>query len=105
MLRDVPAGRRSARFYAVIVLLRHAEDPQPLIADGCWEGEIAFEPCGSGGFGYNPIFFDPLYGMTAAQMGAELKIRSATVPVRWSGCVTACIHSWLDPCHTPERRY
>ncbi|ACB92198.1 XTP/dITP diphosphohydrolase [Xylella fastidiosa] len=73
MLRDVPAGRRCARFYAVIVLLRHAEDPQPLIADGCWEGEIAFEPCGSGGFGYNPIFFDPLYGMTAAQMGAELK--------------------------------
>ncbi|AXI83865.1 RdgB/HAM1 family non-canonical purine NTP pyrophosphatase [Xylella taiwanensis] len=72
-LRDVPAGRRCARFYAVIVLLRHAEDPQPLIAEGCWEGEIAFEPRGSGGFGYNPVFFDPLYGVTAAEMDAELK--------------------------------
>ncbi|HHW4678911.1 MAG TPA: RdgB/HAM1 family non-canonical purine NTP pyrophosphatase [Xylella sp.] len=73
MLRDVPVGRRCARFYAVIVLLRHAEDPQPLIAEGCWEGEIAFEPRGRGGFGYNPVFFDPLHGVTAAEMDVELK--------------------------------
>jgi len=74
-MREVPAGQRSARFYAVIVLLRHPEDPQPLIAEGRWEGEITFEPRGTGGFGYNPVFFDPLHGQTAAEMDAATKNR------------------------------
>ncbi len=72
-LREVPAGQRSARFYAVIVLLRHPEDPQPLIAEGSWEGEITTAPRGSGGFGYNPVFLDPVHGLTAAQMEPALK--------------------------------
>lgn len=72
-MRDVPAERRSARFYAVIVLLRHAEDPQPLIAEGSWEGAITTAPRGDGGFGYNPVFLDPVHGLTAAEMDAELK--------------------------------
>jgi XTP/dITP diphosphohydrolase len=74
-MRAIPAGRRSARFYAVIVLLRHPEDPQPLIAEGRWEGEITFAPRGDGGFGYNPVFFDPLQGQTAAEMDAATKNR------------------------------
>lgn len=74
-MREIPAGQRSARFYAVIVLLRHPEDPQPLIAEGRWEGEIAFTPRGDGGFGYNPVFFDPLQGQTAAEMDAATKNR------------------------------
>ena len=74
-MREIPAGRRSARFYAVIVLLRHPEDPQPLIAEGRWEGEITFAPRGDGGFGYNPVFFDPLQGQTAAEMDAATKNR------------------------------
>ncbi|HEY0333912.1 MAG TPA: RdgB/HAM1 family non-canonical purine NTP pyrophosphatase [Stenotrophomonas sp.] len=74
-MRDVPQGQRSARFYAVIVLLRHPEDPQPLIAEGTWEGEITLEPRGDGGFGYNPVFFDRDLGMTAAQMDARTKNR------------------------------
>lgn len=74
-MREVPAGQRGARFYAVIVLLRHPEDPQPLIAEGSWEGEITFEPRGSGGFGYNPVFFDREHGMTAAEMDAATKNR------------------------------
>jgi len=74
-MREVPAGKRSARFYAVIVLLRHPEDPQPLIAEGRWEGAITFEPRGSGGFGYNPVFFDPIHGQTAAEMDAATKNR------------------------------
>jgi len=74
-MREVPAERRSARFYAVIVLLRHPEDPQPLIAEGRWEGEIAFAPRGDGGFGYNPVFFDPVHGQTAAEMDAATKNR------------------------------
>ncbi|MCC4610060.1 RdgB/HAM1 family non-canonical purine NTP pyrophosphatase [Xanthomonas campestris] len=74
-MRDVPAGRRSARFYAVIVLLRHPEDPQPLIAEGSWEGVITTQPRGDGGFGYNPVFLDPVYGLTAAEMDTALKNR------------------------------
>ncbi|HEY9253928.1 MAG TPA: RdgB/HAM1 family non-canonical purine NTP pyrophosphatase [Stenotrophomonas sp.] len=74
-MRAIPAGQRSARFYAVIVLLRHPEDPQPLIAEGRWEGEITFAPRGDGGFGYNPVFFDPLQGQTAAEMDAATKNR------------------------------
>ncbi|HHZ21795.1 TPA: RdgB/HAM1 family non-canonical purine NTP pyrophosphatase [Xanthomonas vasicola pv. zeae] len=74
-MRDVPAGRRSARFYSVIVLLRHPEDPQPLIAEGSWEGVITTEPRGDGGFGYNPVFLDPVYGLTAAEMDSALKNR------------------------------
>jgi XTP/dITP diphosphohydrolase len=74
-MREVPAERRSARFYAVIVLLRHPEDPQPLIAEGSWEGEITFAPRGDGGFGYNPVFFDPAHGQTAAEMDAATKNR------------------------------
>ncbi|MBB4706656.1 RdgB/HAM1 family non-canonical purine NTP pyrophosphatase [Xanthomonas arboricola] len=74
-MRAVPAERRSARFYAVIVLLRHPEDPQPLIAEGSWEGVITTEPRGTGGFGYNPVFLDPVHGLTAAEMDTALKNR------------------------------
>ena len=67
-LRAIPAERRSARFYAVIVLLRHANDPQPLICEGSWEGRIIDTPRGSNGFGYNPVFLDEELGLTAAEM-------------------------------------
>ena len=73
VMRDVPDGQRSARFYAVIVLLRHAADPQPLICEGRWEGEITHAPRGHHGFGYNPVFLDPVYGLTAAEMEPALK--------------------------------
>lgn len=72
-LRDVPAARRTARFFAVIVLLRHATDPQPLICEGRWEGVILDAPRGSNGFGYNPVFLDPAHGLTAAEMEPALK--------------------------------
>lgn len=72
-LRDVPTGQRSARFFAVIVLLRHASDPQPLICEGSWEGVILDAPRGSNGFGYNPVFLDPRHGLTAAEMQPALK--------------------------------
>ncbi len=72
-LREVPAERRTARFYAVIVLLRHANDPQPLICEGSWEGVILDETRGSNGFGYNPVFLDPTHGLTAAEMDPAQK--------------------------------
>ena len=55
-LRNVPDGRRDARFVCVLALLRHADDPQPLIAEGVWEGSILCAPRGDGGFGYDPVF-------------------------------------------------
>ncbi len=68
-------ARRNARFYSAIVLLRHANDPQPLIAEGVWEGLILDAPRGPGGFGYDPIFFDPLLGASAAELPPEIKNR------------------------------
>ncbi len=74
-LKDVPEAERGAQFYAVIVLLRHADDPQPVIAEGLWRGRILSEPRGAGGFGYDPVFFDPLHGQSAAEMAPSLKNR------------------------------
>lgn len=72
-LQGVPAERRTARFYCCLVLLRHAEDPQPLIAEGEWPGLILEAPRGSGGFGYDPVFFDPATGLGAGEMPAAMK--------------------------------
>ncbi len=66
---------RSARFYSCIVLLKHANDPQPVIAEGIWHGEILQAPMGEQGFGYDPIFWDPVLRQSAAQLPADLKNR------------------------------
>jgi len=65
--------KRSARFRCVIVYLRHALDPMPIIATGTWEGEIVNNPGGDGGFGYDPLFFVPELGKTVAKLSAEDK--------------------------------
>ncbi|WP_018230666.1 RdgB/HAM1 family non-canonical purine NTP pyrophosphatase [Methyloversatilis universalis] len=64
---------RRAHFYSVIVLVRSADDPQPLIADGEWHGEIIAQARGEGGFGYDPHFFVPTLEQTAAELAPELK--------------------------------
>lgn len=75
-LAGVPAGpARAARFVCVVVALAHADDPAPLVAQGEWRGEIALAPAGDGGFGYDPVFFDPRLGATAASLPAEAKNR------------------------------
>jgi XTP/dITP diphosphohydrolase len=61
------ADRRAA-FYCVLAFVRHADDPVPLIAQGCWQGEIAGQTCGDGGFGYDPVFYLPALQCTAAQL-------------------------------------
>ena len=66
---------RSAYYYCIIVLLRHVDDPQPIIVDGAWHGEIILEPKGEGGFGYDPYFYLPKLDKTAAQLPAEQKNR------------------------------
>jgi XTP/dITP diphosphohydrolase len=70
-LRDV-AGRR-AHYHCVLVLVRHADDPQPIIAEGAWHGEILQAPRGAGGFGYDPLFLDPVLGKTGAELSLEQK--------------------------------
>lgn len=72
-LRDVPLEQRSARFHCVIAYLRHAEDPTPLIAQGTWEGSILTSPRGDQGFGYDPLFWVPTHGCSAAELDPAIK--------------------------------
>lgn len=62
---------KRACYYAALVLVRHADDPQPLIGEGAWWGEVIDTPRGEGGFGYDPYFLLPALGKTAAELGAE----------------------------------
>lgn len=64
---------RTAYYYCIMVLTRSADDPQPIIADGYWYGEIILEPRGEGGFGYDPYFFLPELGKTAAELSSMQK--------------------------------
>jgi XTP/dITP diphosphohydrolase len=73
LLRALGDGDRLAHYYCVIVLVRHAEDPEPLIAEGRWHGEVMFEPRGSNGFGYDPYFYVQALGRTAAELDADEK--------------------------------
>lgn len=74
-LRDVPDERRGAHFHCTIVLLRSADDPAPLIAEGRWHGRILHAPRGTNGFGYDPVFFDDTRGTGAAELDAATKNR------------------------------
>ena len=74
-MQQVPDQERGAHFYCVLVLLRHADDPQPLIVEGQWNGSILRERRGAGGHGYDPVFFDPVHGQSAAEMELEFKNR------------------------------
>jgi XTP/dITP diphosphohydrolase len=72
-LKDVPAEKRTARFQCVLVYMRHAEDPTPIICQGSWEGVIITQPQGENGFGYDPVFYVPEYHCTSAQLKPEQK--------------------------------
>lgn len=64
---------KSAYYYCVLVLVRHADDPQPIIADGRWDGQIVAAARGTNGFGYDPHFWLPELGKTAAELSADDK--------------------------------
>jgi len=68
---------RRAYYYCVMVLLRSADDPRPLVGEGLWAGEVVDTPAGDGGFGYDPYFRIPSLDLTVAQMPADLKNRSS----------------------------
>lgn len=64
---------RRAHYYCVLVLVRHADDPQPLIAEGEWHGEIAQQMRGEGGFGYDPLFWLPQFNKMSAELSRDEK--------------------------------
>ncbi|WP_377149277.1 RdgB/HAM1 family non-canonical purine NTP pyrophosphatase [Pseudidiomarina halophila] len=72
-LADTPAERRTASFHCVLAFMRHASDPTPVLCHGVWHGEIAMQPSGEGGFGYDPVFYLAGENCTAAQLSAEQK--------------------------------
>jgi XTP/dITP diphosphohydrolase len=88
-MRDVPAEERNAYFYCALVLLRNPDDPMPLICEGVWEGRILESRRGTGGFGYDAVFYDPLVGLSAAEMDLGAKHRvshrgQALMKLRWA---------------------
>lgn len=74
-LRDVPDEQRTARFHCVIVYLRHAGDPTPVVCHAAWEGSILRAPRGRNGFGYDPIFFVPTHACASAELTSAEKNR------------------------------
>ncbi len=74
LIQDLSAHEdKSAYYYCVLVYMRHAQDPQPVIAEGRWDGEIIASPRGANGFGYDPHFWIPSLNKTAAELSAEEK--------------------------------
>jgi XTP/dITP diphosphohydrolase len=72
-LGDIPEAERTARFQCLMVYMRHAADPTPLICQGTWEGRVLFEPRGENGFGYDPVFFVPTHDCSAAELDSSTK--------------------------------
>jgi XTP/dITP diphosphohydrolase len=75
LLQSIPDENRNAYYCCVMVLLRHADDPRPVVAEGLWRGEIARAPRGANGFGYDPLFYLRDLGKTAAELDPALKNR------------------------------
>ena len=67
-LKEVPEAQRTARFHCVLVLMRHADDPTPIVCHGQWEGRILAQTQGNHGFGYDPIFWVPEEQCSSAQL-------------------------------------
>jgi XTP/dITP diphosphohydrolase len=74
-LIDVPDEQRSARFQCLLVYMRHATDPTPLVCQGTWEGRILQQAAGENGFGYDPVFYVPAHNCSSAQLPAQEKNR------------------------------
>lgn len=72
-LADVPGAQRTARFQCLMVYMEHANDPTPIICQGTWEGRILFEPRGTQGFGYDPVFFVRTHNCSAAELPPIVK--------------------------------
>lgn len=74
-LKNIPEPDRTARFQCVLVYMKHAEDPTPIICQGTWEGRILTSLQGANGFGYDPLFYVPTHHCSSAELRAEEKSR------------------------------
>lgn len=72
-MHGIPANERSAQFHCVLVYLRHASDPTPLVCHGIWQGKISETVRGNGGFGYDPVFIPTGHSVSAAELSKEQK--------------------------------
>lgn len=70
-----PGAQRSARFVCALAFVRHADDPDPIVVEGTWEGEVLDAPRGERGFGYDPLFFSPEHGVSVGEMDPDEKHR------------------------------
>ena len=95
-LENLPAMQRTARYRSIIVFLDDADDPAPLIVAGVWEGSIATAPRGTGGFGYDPIFFYPPYNCTLAEVDGAKK-----AAVSHRGKAFRQLRNWLEASNLP----
>jgi XTP/dITP diphosphohydrolase len=101
----VDPARRRARFVCALVAVRHADDPEPLIAFGRWDGQIVSERRGSGGFGYDPLMYIPALGATAAELPADIKNAHSHRALACAQLLTLMQSVWFantDPDATPE---
>ncbi|WLD58255.1 RdgB/HAM1 family non-canonical purine NTP pyrophosphatase [Salinispirillum sp. LH 10-3-1] len=94
-LEGVPEAQRTARFVCVLALLRHGDDPRPLICQGTWEGRILAVPQGDGGFGYDPIFYVPEHHCSAAELPQDIKNRLSHRG-QASALFRAALSDWLS---------
>jgi XTP/dITP diphosphohydrolase len=98
LVRELAAhADRSAFYYCALVLVRGAHDPQPVIADGLWHGEIVEPPRGEGGFGYDPHFLLPELGQTAAELDAATKNRVSHRGLAMRELLAKLVHARLLP--------
>jgi XTP/dITP diphosphohydrolase len=72
-LQGVPQDQREAYFYSCVVMLRHDKDPMPLMGEGVWKGSILTQPVGTHGLGYDPVFYVPTHGCSAAELEPVIK--------------------------------
>ncbi len=72
-LEGLPESQRSARFQCLMVFMKHANDPTPVICQGTWEGRILTAACGNNGFGYDPVFYVPTHDCSSAELPADMK--------------------------------
>ncbi|MBU6460745.1 MAG: RdgB/HAM1 family non-canonical purine NTP pyrophosphatase [Proteobacteria bacterium] len=87
---------RKAHYYCVMVYVRHARDPEPVIAEGRWYGEIAMHLKGDKGFGYDPLFYLPDYGLTAAQIDLDQKNRISHRAKAMANLIQFFQNEWKD---------
>ncbi len=100
-MKDVPDAERGAQFVSVLALVRHADDPLPILCEGIWEGRILREARGAHGFGYDPLFWVPERDCSSAELRPRRRTASATEPAPWPCSSSAWVSEPQPPAPPP----